>query len=35
MLNKTYESDFTEAKLGKRPLLDAEEVSLKTKSSLR
>ena len=34
MLNKTYESDFTEAKLGKRPLLDAEEVSFEDKKFL-
>ena len=34
MLNKMYEFDFTEAKLGKRLLLDAEEISFEDKKSL-
>ena len=34
MLNKMYDSDFTEAQLGIRSLLDAEEISFEDKKFL-
>ena len=35
MLNKMYESDFTEAKLGKKSLPDAEDISFEDKKFLK